>query len=389
LLATSALSLTVTSTGERGLLGIAVDPDFATNQYIYLYYTVPAGAERTAAFNKIVRFTFNGDVINAQSASAVLELNDLSSTRTNHNGGALNFGSDGKLYVGVGENAIGANAQNLDNYLGKILRINADGSIPAGNPFTGGAARSRIWAYGLRNPYTFTFDGSTNKLFINDVGENTWEEINDGTTAGLNFGWPAKEGLCSSNCTGYTNPVYAYGHADNTDGQGCSIIGGTFFNPASTNYPSSYKGKYFFTDFCGEWINTIDPGNAAQGNAFATAIGGSPTYLLTGPDGNLYYLSRGDQALYKVVYTGSVTGVTDPSSSNAVLVSPNPSSGVVKINVTSKENERVLFSLRNAQGILLIRDQMILGSSSLDLTAYKSGLYVIEVDGHTLKWIKE
>lgn len=389
LLTTAAITLTVTSSGERGLIGVAVDPDFANNQHVYLYYTVPANTERTAAFNKIVRYTFEGDLADASSAQTVLELNDLSASHTNHNGGSMNFGPDGKLYVGVGENATGSNAQDLDNYLGKILRINKDGSVPTGNPFTGSASKSRIWAYGLRNPYSFTFDRVSGKLFINDVGENTWEEINDATTGGLNFGWPSKEGFCSSSCTGFTDPVYSYAHASDTDGKGCSIIGGTFFNPASTNYPDAYQGQYFFNDYCGSWINSINLSNPSQRNAFATSIGGGTTYLITGPDGNLYYLSRDDQSLYKIVYTG-VTAINDPlTQQQAVTIAPNPSSGTVSIHVNSKENGYVNVGIRNAQGNVVMSNHLIEEGSQLDLSSYANGLYFIQVDGYTIKWIKE
>ena len=388
LLTTPAITITVTSAGERGLIGIAVDPDFTTNQYVYLYYTVPANTERIAAFNKIVRCTFQGDVIDASSVKTVLELNDLSSTRTNHNGGAMNFGPDGKLYIGVGENATGANAQNLDNYLGKILRINSDGSIPTGNPFIGNEAKSRIWAYGLRNPYSFTFDRIGGKLFVNDVGENTWEEINDATTGGLNFGWPSKEGFCSNSCTGFTDPIYAYGHAMNTDGKGCSIIGGTFFHPTSTNYPTIYQGQYFFNDYCGKWINSINLSAPSQRNAFGTNLGGALTYLLTGPDGNLYYISRDDHALYKIIYTGT-TAVKDPVKDNLVSIAPNPSSGKLKISVFSKENDYLTVGLRNAQGEILFVNHLILAGSEMDLSIYPNGLYFIQIDGYTTKWIKE
>ncbi|MDB5257085.1 MAG: hypothetical protein JWM14_1780 [Chitinophagaceae bacterium] len=299
------ITLSVMNTGERGLIGVTVDPAFEDNHYVYLYYTVPAGTERTAAFNKIVRITLNGTAVVEGSLTTILELNDLSAQHTNHNGGSMAFGPDGKLYVGVGENATGTNAQNLDNYLGKILRINPDGSVPEGNPFTGNDAKSRIWAYGLRNPYSITFDRISGKLFVNDVGESTWEEINDATTGGLNFGWPNKEGFCTSNCTDYTQPIHVYGHASDTDGKGCSIVGGTFFNPISTSYPVSYRGQYFFNDYCGEWINDISVSNPDQQYPFGTHVGGGLTYLSTSLDGELYYLSRDDQSLYKISYASS------------------------------------------------------------------------------------
>lgn len=386
LLATPALTLTVNSVNERGLLGLAVDPDFENNQFVYLYYTVPSGVEREAAFNKVVRYTLNGDVATVGSATTILELDDLNAG--NHNGGALNFGPDGKLYVAVGDNAVGTNSQNLDNYLGKILRINSDGSVPEGNPFTGNDARSRIWAYGLRNPYTFTFDSQSGKLFVNDVGEGSWEEINDATTGGLNFGWPSKEGVCNTGCTGFTNPIYAYGRGSG-DGVGCAINGGTFFNPTSTNYPEPYKGMYFFIDFCRAWINCIDPSNPSVRIPFATSIGGGSTYIVTGPDGNLYYLSRNDEALYKVVYTGIVNSVQGAVSNKPTLVlAPNPSLGKVKIIVPSKAGDHVNVIVKNSQGKELSRANILEGSE-LDLSTLVNGMYLIQVDSYTTKWIKE
>ena len=292
------ISLNVNSSGERGLLGIAFDPSFSTNNFIYLYYTLS-----TAANNRISRFTANGDVAVTGSEVQVLNLDPLS-TATNHNGGTMQFGPDGKLYVGVGENANGANSQNLDTYLGKILRINADGSVPAGNPFTSGSSqKQRLWEYGLRNPYTITFQPGTGRLFVNDVGQNTWEEINDASVGGKNYGWPAAEGNSSNSA--YTNPVYSYSHGA-ASGQGCAITGGTFFNPTSTNYPSSYIGKYFYIDYCNNWIDILTlSGTSATRSPFAAGIAGNPVSIITGKDGNLYFLSRGGSALYKITYTGS------------------------------------------------------------------------------------
>lgn len=297
------ISLSVNAVGERGLLGIAFDPAFASNHFIYLYYTLASGAN-----NRVSRFTANGDVAVAGSEVPILNLDPLSSA-TNHNGGTLAFGPDGKLYIGVGENANPSNSQTLSNYLGKVLRINGDGSVPAGNPFTGAGAQQRIWAYGMRNPYTLTFQPGSGRLFINDVGQNAWEEINSAQVGGGNFGWPNAEGFSSN--TAYRNPVYAYSHGSAV-GQGCAITGGTFFNPSFTNYPSGYIGKYFYIDFCGNWIDMLTlNGSTATRSNFASNIAGSPVSIVTGPDGNLYFLSRSAGAVYRIVYT--------PSSSTVVL----------------------------------------------------------------------
>ena len=171
------MTLVVDPDGERGLLGVAFDPNFATNHFIYVYYTVPIEPRH----NRVSRFTANGDAVVPGSETILLELNNLT-TASNHNGGAIHFGPDGKLYIATGENATTSNSQTLGNMLGKILRINADGSIPTDNPFFNQATGNNrsIWALGLRNPFTFAFQPGTGRLFINDVGQNTWEEINDG-----------------------------------------------------------------------------------------------------------------------------------------------------------------------------------------------------------------
>jgi glucose/arabinose dehydrogenase len=308
LLATPFIQLNVNSSGERGLIGVALDPNFATNQFIYLYYTLPDGSR-----NRISRFTGNGDVAVAGSEMVLLNLDPLSSA-TNHNGGAMHF-KNGLLYVAVGENANGANAQNLDTYLGKILRINPDGSVPAGNPFaTGSEQRRRVWAYGLRNPYTFSIQPGTGRIFINDVGQSTWEEIDDATNGGLNFGWPTAEGNSSN--AAFTNPVFQYPHGSG-DGTGCAITGGTFFNPATSNYPAAYRGRYFFQDLCNRWINVLDLTTTPATRApFATGLGGDALSIDVGNDGNLYYLERSTGALFKIIYTVNTVPaiVTQPVS---------------------------------------------------------------------------
>lgn len=316
LLATPFLQVSVNSSGERGLIGIALDPNFVTNQYVYLYYTLPDGSR-----NRISRVTGNGDVAVAGSEVVLLNLDPLSSA-TNHNGGAMHF-KNGLLYVAIGENANGANAQNLDTYHGKILRINPNGSVPAGNPFTTGSEqRRRVWAYGLRNPYTFDVQPGTGRIFVNDVGQSTWEEIDDATTGGLNFGWPTAEGTSTN--PAFTNPVYAYQHGSG-DGRGCAITGGVFFNPATTNYPAAYQGRYFFQDLCNRWINVLDLSTPTPTRSpFATGLGGDALSIDVGTDGNLYYLERSTGALYKIIYTVNTAPaiVTQPVSQTVAAGQP-------------------------------------------------------------------
>jgi hypothetical protein len=213
----------------------------------------------------------------------------------------MHFGADGKLYIAVGENANGANSQTLTNLLGKILRINPDGTIPTDNPFynTATGVNRAIWALGLRNPYTFDFQPGAARMFINDVGQNTWEEINDGI-AGSNYGWPNTEGVTTN--PAYRSPLFVYGHGASPT-TGCAVTGGAFYNPATVQFPGDYVGKYFFADFCSGWIRRFDPSTGAASD-FASGIA-SPVDLHVGPDGNLYYLARGSGAVFKIIYTAS------------------------------------------------------------------------------------
>jgi glucose/arabinose dehydrogenase len=304
LLTTPFMTLTVSSSGERGLLGIAFDPNFTTNHFLYVYYTVATAP----IHNRVSRFTANGNVVVPGSELIILELNNLS-TATNHNGGAIHFGPDGKLYVGVGENANSANAQSFANLLGKILRINPDPAnlIPTDNPYfndpnvTG--VNKAIWALGLRNPFTFTFQPGTGRMFINDVGQVTWEEINEGV-AHSNYGWPTCEGMpCSGTPpVDYRAPLYVYNHTSGTP-TGCAIVGGAFYNPPGVQYPVNYVGKYFFADLCNGYIRYVDP-NAGppipSSNPFVTGVS-TPVDLQVSADGSLYYLARGSGASTGVV----------------------------------------------------------------------------------------
>jgi hypothetical protein len=215
---TVLLTLAVNAEVERGLLGIDFDPDFETNGYVYLQYT----AIEPSIHNRVSRFTVIGDRIAPDSEVAVFDL--PTQPASYHVGGALAFGSDGKLYVGVGENLQSPSAQTLDNLVGKVLRINPDGSIPSDNPFfdiAEGPNRA-IWAYGLRNPFTIAVDPFDGRLYINDTGEDEYEEVDVGT-AGGNFGWPGAEGYDAD--PRFVEPLYTYGHGTGSE-LGCAIDGG-------------------------------------------------------------------------------------------------------------------------------------------------------------------
>jgi glucose/arabinose dehydrogenase len=317
LLTNPFVTLAVDSNGERGLLGVAFDPHFNATHFIYLYYTVPTAPEH----NRVSRFTANGDVVVSGSEKVLLNLDPLSSA-TNHNGGALHFGADGKLYIAVGDNSRGTNSQNLGTLLGKMLRISADGSIPADNPFVQSAtARHEIWAYGLRNPFTFAFRRASSFMYINDVGEKTWEEIDLGQ-AGANYGWPASEG--PTNNPAYTSPVYYYDHS-----QGCAITGGAFYSPPNANFPSFYSDKYFFSDFCSGFIRVLDPATG-QATEFGTGAQ-SPVDIQVATNGSLYYLARGTDSVMKIRYSANQSPVitTQPVSQLVSAGSPVTFSVVV------------------------------------------------------------
>ena len=314
LLAAPFLTVTVDSSGERGLLGVAFDPNFVSNQLVYIYYT----ATTPTIHNRISRFIAAGNVAMANSEVVVTDLNDLS-TATNHNGGAIHFGPDGTLFAAVGDNANGANAQSLSTRLGKMLRITSTGGIPADNPFFNQATGDNraVWALGVRNPFTFSFQRGTTRMFINDVGQNTWEEINDGI-AGSNYGWPTCEGFCNPPNPNFRDPIFAYANDIST----CAITGGAFYNPQVVQFPSNFVGRYFFADFCGGWIRTLDPSNGNAVADFATGIS-SPVDLQVSADGFLYYLARGNGSVGRIGFTTSdnvppTVSITNPAN-NAIV----------------------------------------------------------------------
>ena len=326
------LTVTPDSCGERGLDGICFDPNFAANHYVYVYYTVPASGT-APPHNRLSRFTAdpaNPDVALAGSETRIMEMDNLGAACI-HNGSALHFGPDGKLYVSTGD-PTSLNSQSLNTVLGKILRINPvpenpdgtnpESTFPTDNPFystTTGKNRA-IYVLGLRNPFTFNFQPGTGRMFIDDVGQSTREEINEGM-GGRNYGWPTCEGPCQPPVAGLTNPIFAYQHNPNFTPNGCAITGGAFYNPPARcsgdppfGFPTSYVGQYFFMDFCSGWIYTMDPNQIDPAspygfhriNLFATNIHGFPTYLTVGPDRNLYYISRTDGAVYQIRYPASL-----------------------------------------------------------------------------------
>jgi glucose/arabinose dehydrogenase len=283
------ISTKVDSKGERGLLALTFDPSFSTNNYVYLHYTKKATSS-TPPHNRIVRVTASGDRAVAGSEKLIFKLGNQSATNQfpQFMGGALDFGPDGKLSIDTGDNDTPNKAQQLTNLFGKMLRINQTGTIPTDNPFysTASGNNRAIWARGLRNPFKFAIQPGTGTIFINDVGKNTWEEINRGAT-GANYGWPVHEGVAKD--PPFVDPIFAYGHGS-TDTTGCAITGGTFYNPTTALFPPEYVGDYFFADFCGGWIRRLEP-TTGEAGGFASGLE-RPIDLEVSQGGEVCYLSR-------------------------------------------------------------------------------------------------
>src|SRR6266545_6250337 len=259
------ISASVDSGVEKGLLGICLDPGFAINGHVYLYYTnlVPQ--------NRISRFTMSGDTLVPGTESVILD--HIDATNGNHNGGHVAIGPDGKLWTAPGDSGTGgAKSQNLavGSFNGKVLRMELDGSPAAGNPFLADPTKEpRIWAYGFRNPWRFTFRPSNGSLYVSDVGQSTYEEI-DVVTAGGNYGWPMAEGTLGG-CAGCIAPAFEYDH---TVGQ--AIIGGVFVTGGL--YPAFLRGKYVFGDYVSSWIRYLEfsPGDAVVGGLQNFELRGGP-----------------------------------------------------------------------------------------------------------------
>lgn len=362
LVATPAISLApkLCTNSERGLLGVAVDPAFATNGFVYLYYSFnKVGDCGTGTVNRVARFVMSGNTLSGE----VVLVDNIPSPAGNHNGGDLEFGKDGMLYVSVGDGGCdypggtpsgcaGNNdaARDRHSLVGKILRIDRNGGVPGDNPFTGAGTAScrtgnvasglicqETFAWGLRNPFRIAFDpnAASTRFHINDVGQNAWEEIDLGS-AGADYGWNVREGHCANgsvtNCgappAGMTNPIFDYGRGD-----GCASITGGAFVPNGT-WPTEMQGKYLFADYvCGR-IFRLEP-NGSGGFTrvdFATGLGSSSAvHLRFGPAG-------GSQALHYTTYAGGgqIRRIVHTAANRAptAALQATPSSGAAPLTVT-------------------------------------------------------
>ena len=367
MLPTPALNLgnKICNQSERGLLGVAVDPDFTANHFVYVFYTLRQnGVECPTSgnlypSNRVSRFVLPDSNVIAKSTETVL-VDGIPSKAGNHNAGDLNFGKDGFLYVSTGDGGCdysgggcaGNNDASRDRHvlLGKILRVNRDGVAPASNPFTGtGSAACRLtgrsapgticretFAWGLRNPFRFAFDpnAAATRFYINDVGQDTWEEVDLGI-AGADYGWNVREGPCatgsSTNCgappAGMTNPIHSYNHSE-----GCGSITGGAVVPNGV-WPPAYDGDLIFGDFvCGTIFRLEPSGPGYVRTTFAIGLGSSSAVHLRfgpwGPSKALYYTTyaNGGQ-VRRIVY---VPGNPRPTAA----IAGSPTSGPSPLTVT-------------------------------------------------------
>ena len=364
--ATPALNISAKtcSDGERGLMSVAVDPQFSSNHYIYLYYTFknngstcPTGSN-TSPVNRVSRFVL-GDNDLIDPASEVVLIDNIPAPEQYHIGADLQFGKDGYLYISTGDGGcdwqgggcLGDNDASRDQHvlLGKVLRITRDGAIPPSNPFQGaGTARCNVtgrttapnkcqetYAWGLRNPYRLAADmnATGTRMFVNDVGEITWEEI-DELASGADYGWNVREGFCATGSTtdcgpppsGMTNPIHAYAHSTGCD----AITGGTFI-PKGV-WPTAYDDDYIYADLtCGKMFRLSPNGTGGYeqiefGSGFPVYGIVTATFSTFQPKNGLYYAHWGDTLeLHRIVYNGADrAGYPRPKSAGQVRVTLVP-----------------------------------------------------------------
>jgi glucose/arabinose dehydrogenase len=368
--ATTLVTIPVCTTpGELGLAGIAVDPNFTTNGYVYLYRTENTGgcASAVGRSNEVVRVTMASDDTISLASLTVL-LTGIRSDTGSHSAGAMRIGSDGKLWVSVGDTAFGDNqgcpgsstnpyAQDLDALEGKILRLNLDGTAPADNPFVGQVdVREEIFAFGFRNPFRMDFDPLTDNLWVGDVGDLAFEEI-DIVDAGENHGWPQCEGTFPTGCQlgGETDPAFAYSHAGSCPGEatlptlGRSVTGGTF----AGSLFGGFENHYVFGDYVSRIVYLGQPTVARDGLATTTPIitqAGGPVDFARGPDGAVYYVALLHGSIRRVTVDPAlldgeelfgprlmIGGVINPARQRWTALSKDPTTSIGAGNGTADD----------------------------------------------------
>jgi glucose/arabinose dehydrogenase len=317
-----------TNSGERGLLGMAFDPDYASTGHVFVFYTrLPDSALVVERYTVMA-----GNPDQANPSSGVVVLGPISHPDTNHNGGHIAFGPDGKLYVGIGDGGgdgdtgpghvePGGNSQTGLSPLGKLLRINKNGTVPGDNPFVGNSNYlPHVWATGLRNPWRYAFDSLTGDLWIADVGENLWEEIDfvpGGSGGGQNFGWRCMEafdctGLGGCTCDGpaLQMPIQSYGHT----GGKCSITGGVVYRGDAI---PDLAGTYFYADYCSFQVFSLRfNGTAVTEFQERTAELETPGFpqiqwvasFSEDANGEIYIIDQNDE-VFRVIPAGPFTGL--------------------------------------------------------------------------------
>ncbi len=322
---------------EQGLLDVLPDPNFAQNGHYYVYYTKTHGGFDNR--NRLSRFTASGNTTDPTTEMILWE--DFWWAGTDHQGGSIALGSDGKLYLSIGDLTSTFQPQRLDHYGGKILRLNLDGSIPTDNPFYDGAGpnKDEIWALGFRNPFRMSIDPVTGRMYLGDVGENSTtssiEEINL-VTRGANYGWPLCEGSCG--VAGMTNPVYQYVHASHD----AAVIGGLVYR--GSQFPPEYVGSYFYGDFTQNFIRRLllnSDGTVASQQSFWPSNGslddpsvGDIVKLLVGPDGALYFVDIGFTN-HDETHTAAIRRIrwTSGNQPPVCVASATPTSGAAPLQV--------------------------------------------------------
>lgn len=372
-------SATLISGGERGLLGLAFHPDYATNGYFYVNYT-RAGDGATV----IARYSVSTNLNSANSNSGTILLT-VAQPFSNHNGGSIKFGPDGYLYIGMGDGGSagdpGNRAQNINENLGKMLRIDVNSGVPYGipptNPYVGIAGNDEIWAIGLRNPWKFSFNRNNGDLWIADVGQNAIEEINKVTspsTPGLNFGWRCYEGNTAYNTTGcppigtFTMPLTQYTHTDGA----CSVTGGYVYTGAS--YPN-FSNLYFFADYC---VNRIGMVNASGTITYSAFLNGADLITTFGEDntGELYVASAGSGIIYKII--DSSLGVNNPKK-GAFSIYPNPASSEFYIQKTNTQFPAEVMLFDSVGKLVLTRELEPSDTGSISTADLQDGIYLLKI----------
>ncbi|REC79152.1 cadherin [Chryseobacterium elymi] len=370
--------------GERGLLGLAFHPQYATNGYFFVYYNNTAGNIIVARYSVS---SANPDVADPVSEKILL---NIPKPFANHNGGSIHFASDGNLWIVTGDGGSGGdpnnNSQNINSLLGKMLRIDVNATepynIPPGNPFAGTSVTGadEIWAYGLRNAWKFSFDTDTGNVMIADVGQGAIEEINKMpvTQAGINYGWRCYEGNNAYNTTGcapmstMTFPVAVYDHS----GGKCSITGGYVYR--GSQYPA-LQGKYFFADYCSSQIGIMNPDNsivwnsASTGNNFSTFGQNSQKELFVAAvnSGKIFKITTGALATYE----------TDRLTS--IYVHPNPASE--KVFIEGLADMKSTADLISTEGKIVLEKAKIENDGSVDITGIPSGAYYLIIKSGDVK----